>query len=218
MDDHIKKILSKTSYIMNEATFSLVDNLEEDDTIPDEVYTEPKPVTAGDSTVFEAGEETPPEGEIPPPEGDVPPIDGEVPAEDPLAPEVAPEMAAEPQQTPDQVQNDILKLNISAMAKMQNVINDLDLTIEKLNMKVNAYGAEVEEVREPTNVEKLVAKKEDSHPYNYNLNDLWNGNSFQARMEVENKGITQLEDGTYEANFDDIAKHTDQEVMHSFKI
>ena len=88
---------------------------------------------------------------------------------------------------------------------------------------------DVEEVREPTNVEKLISKKQDSHPFHYNLADMWNGRDFQARMDYANNGqgnnmgkevdngIRQLEDGSYIADFDALPKHTDAQIKDSFK-
>jgi hypothetical protein len=118
----------------------------------------------------------------------------------------------------DEIQNDILKMNIDAMRKMQDVMNDLNTTVDSLNAKVGHLSKDVEEVREPTNVEKLTRKKEDSHPYYYGLNDMWNGSDFKARLDqVGDEAIIKLSDGTYIADFDDLPKHSDKEIVDSLK-
>ena len=127
-------------------------------------------------------------------------------------------MPIEPEQpSVDQIQNDIIKTSVNAMQKMNSELNNLESTINSLNSKIDNLSQEVEEVREPTNVEKLMSKKEDSHPFYYNLNDMWDGNSFQARRQVENsEGMKQTDDGSYVADFDTLPKYTDQEVNDSF--
>lgn len=121
------------------------------------------------------------------------------------------------QDSPDEIQNEIIKMNISTMQKLNQKIEDLESMVSGLNMQYDKMHKEVEEVREPTNVEKLMNKKEDSHPFYYNLNDMWEGNWFQGRRdELQEKGIKQMEDGTYVADFDDLPKLSSHEIKQSF--
>ena len=74
-----------------------------------------------------------------------------------------------------------------------------------LNSKLEALNTDVEEVREPTNTEKLMSKVNVSYPYYFNLNDFWKGNWFNEKRDKETeKGIKELPDGTYVADFDEL--------------
>ena len=221
LDEHIKKILEKSNYIINEAKYSLIDNIEEDDNVPQDIWVGPKPVTNLDSSIFEDNEEIEDEEQT---DNQVQVDDPDIPQEIDQEQDVINQDQEEivnvqtQEKSADQIQNDIIKLNISAMQKMQKVVNDLGNTVDSLNVKVGELSSDVEEVREPTNVEKLVNKKEDSHPYYYNLDDMWKGNSFQARKNMEqNQGIIKLDDGSYIADFDNLPKHSNQEIIDSLK-
>jgi len=212
---------------ISEANYSLIGGMDEDDEMPD--LTEPQ---ADDPAALEdpalGGEEAPAEAPVEEPEDTMNNVadDGQMGVdvpEEPLGDEMSPEMGMEepmPEEpSVEEKQNDIIQMNISAMQKMQKVIDDLENTVGSLNSRIGTLSADVEEVREPKNVEKLMKRKEDSHPFYYNLNDMWEGNSFQARREVDNiQGIKQMEDGTYMADFDDLPKHNDQELAKSFNL
>ena len=232
INEHIDRIKFVTNYSLNEARYSLVDGIDDDDNVPEEIWSEPShasPVSPNNSNVME---------------DDEPQMDNEgLPVEEPAPEEPAPEMGAaemgaeemdavadpmmgaeEPMPQPEpeppsvnQIQNDILKTSVSAMQKMNNELRNLESSLSSLNTKIDGLNKEVEEVKEPTNVEKLTARKEDSHPFYMNLNDMWDGNSFQARRQVEDShGMKKLDDGTYVADFDTLPKYTDQEINDSF--
>jgi hypothetical protein len=119
----------------------------------------------------------------------------------------------------DRIQNDIIKHNIEAMKSIYSKLENLNSSIDNLNNKVDNLNLDVEEVREPSNVEKLINKKNVSYPYYFNLNDLWSKNWFSEKYnnsdEVEN-GIKRLPDGTYVADFDDISQTSNFDVKKSF--
>lgn len=168
----------------------------------------------------------------PTPDVPAPEMGGEAPIPDEVE---TPEMGAEePAPTPeggevttpspDELQNEIIKKNIDVMKQLNQKIEDLEMGIGELNNQNRALVAknaemekDVEEVREPTNVEKLTSRKEDSHPYYYGLNDMWKGNWFQARRDqLGERGMKQLDDGSYVADFDEMHKFTDYEIKDSF--
>ncbi len=232
INEHIDRIKFISDYTINEAKYSLVDGLEEDDGVPDEIYSStpvsPIPVREEEPQMGNDGlpvEEPAPEGEFPE-EGDMGVeemgAEEEMAVEDPMATDPAmgmeepmPEEPAPP--SVDQIQNDIIKTSVSAMQKMNSELNSLESTLSALNSKIDGLSQEVEQVKEPTNVEKLMSRKEDSHPFYYNLNDMWDDNSFQARREVEDsEGMKQLEDGSFVADFDTLPKFTEQEIKDSF--
>lgn len=226
INEHVDRLKYLSGYKINEAKYSLVDNLEEDDVIPDDIFKSPQPVSNVDSSIFEDEED------LEQPTADANSVPAEEPAmdmgaEEEVAAEPTPEMGmaepmAEPMPEPEQpsvedIQNDILKKSVSAMEKMNNQLSNLENVFNVLNQKIDTLNSEVEEVKEPTNVEKLEARKEDSHPFYMNMNDMWNGNSFQARKQVEDSyGMRKLDDGTYVADFDKLPKYNEQEIKDSF--
>jgi len=137
INEHIDRLKYLSGYQINEAKYSLVDNLEEDDDIPDDVWKSPKPVSGVDSNVMEDEEDevaAEPAAEM----------GAEVPAEEPamdmggeeeVAAEPAPEMGMEePMPEPEQpsvedIQNDIIKKSVSAMQKMNDQLQNLEMTL-----------------------------------------------------------------------------------------
>jgi len=104
----------------------------------------------------------------------------------------------------DDLQNEIIKHNISAMRSIHDQLAGLSKNIDAMNSKMEELNADVEEVREPTNAEKLMKQSEVSYPYYFNLNDFWQDNWFDQRRNLgKDKGVRELPDGTYVADFDD---------------
>ena len=238
LTEHVERIKYLSKYSLKEARYSLVNELEQDDTIPEEIWSEPShvsPVSPNNSNVMEAEpspEEIPTEDPMAIPGEGEPEMGMEDPAmggeemgmEDPTMgmEQPMPEEPASP--SVDEIQNDILKTSVSTMQKMNDEIKNLESTLGGLestlgglNSKIDSLNKDVDEVKEPTNVEKLMSRKDDSHPFYYNLNDMWEGNWFQARRQVEDsEGMKKTEDGEYIADFDGLPKFTDQEINDSF--
>ena len=243
--EHLRKIKYRVGYKINESPKyrPLVGDNEEFDAVPDSNYMtrDGQPVPPTSPLTNEAGdqEDVPkPEGEQPPaPSNDQPqntdaPIDAPVPAFDktggndqleppegsmPVNP-MGDEMGApDPSQEVDNIQNDIIKSNIEAMKSIHDKLESLDSTVKGLDSKFATLSNEVEEVREPTNTEKLMSKKNVSYPYYFNLNDFWSGNWFNEQREKEHeKGINELPDGTFVADFDDLPQKSKIDVQNSF--
>ena len=117
----------------------------------------------------------------------------------------------------DNIQNDIIKHNIEAMKSIHTQLEDLNNIISGLNKKMDILNSDVEEVREPTNSEKLINKKQVSYPYYFNLNDFWGGNWFDTKRKEENDGgIRELPDGSYIADFDDLPQSSKIDIQNSF--
>lgn len=223
LNEQLRKIQHHTYYKINESPRyrPLINNGEEFDDVP--VLTN----EAGEQEDAEkpGGGEVPPEpsndqpmtGDAPVPAFDdtgEPPVAGAEPA-DPMSAEPMPEV--DPAQEVNAIQNDIIKHNIEAMKSIHDTLQSLDNSVKALNAKVVELNADVEEVREPTNAEKLMSKKDVSYPYYFNLNDFWNGNWFTENREKElSKGIKELPDGTFIADFDDLPKESKTDVQNSF--
>ncbi|GAG45221.1 unnamed protein product, partial [marine sediment metagenome] len=159
----------------------------------------------------------------------VPGFDAEVPPEgdmtDPMGNPVAPAAPADPMADPmaapenqvDDLQNEIIKHNIEAMKGIADQLSNLDSTLMGLNQKMDVLSADVEEVREPTDSEKLMNKTDVSHPYYFNLNDLWQDNWFEQKRDAEkNGGVKELPDGSYVADFDDLPQKSKTDIQDSF--
>ena len=153
--------------------------------------------------------ELPPEGEMTDPMGE--PTVGDVPV-DPMA-----DPMAAPENQVDDLQNEIIRHNIEAMKGIHDQLANLDSTLQGLNAKMDVLSADVEEVREPTDAEKLLNKTNVSYPYYFNLNDLWQDNWFEQKREAEkNGGVKELPDGTYVADFDDLPQKSKIDIQDSF--
>lgn len=200
---YIDKLLYKSNYIISESPKynQILDDLTEDDLLPNDMLT---PISKNDSNVFEANgdenvdtPETPndePEMEIP--NEEIPTSEPEVPIEQPIVND---------SNSVDEIQNDIIRLNISTMKKIHSEIENLNSKIEQLSTNVGMLSSDVEEVKEPTDSEKLLNRKNDSHPYYKGLSDMWGENNFNKRQDqYEESGMRKLDDGTYIADFDTI--------------
>lgn len=227
-EEYLRKFRHRAGYVISESPKyrPLVSDGEEFDEIP--VLTN------------EAGEQEDAEkqGQVPPapsndvpqgaetPETPVPAFDaeagGEPPAgqmNDPMAgaPPADPMGAPAPENQVDDLQNEIIKHNIEAMKSIHDQLESLNATIQGLNSKVDTLNTDVEEVREPTNAEKLMNKTNVSYPYYFNLNDLWQDNWFEQKRGTEmEKGIKELPDGSYVADFDDLPQKSKIDIQNSF--
>lgn len=141
-----------------------------------------------------------------PPDGNTLPMDGGIP----------PTMA-EPTPQVDDIQNEIIKHNLEAMKSIHDQLEKLNSMTLSLDDKLNSLSSEVEEVREPSNTEKLMNKTNVSYPYYFNLNDFWSGNWFNEQREKElDKGIKELPDGSFVADFDDLPQKSKIDIQNSF--
>ena len=215
-EEHLRKIMYRTNYKVNESPRyrPLVNDGEEFDEIPmleagdqedapipggGEVPTEPtldEPMNAGGTPVpaFDSGSTE---------------MGGGVPGE-PMPP-------ANPEMEVNTIQNDIIKHNIEAMKGIHDELKSLENSVNGLNAEFQKLNADVEEVREPTNSEKLMNKSKVSYPYYFNLNDFWDGNWFSQQREKElSKGIKEMPDGTFVADFDDLPQASKTDIQNSF--
>ena len=150
-----------------------------------------------------------------PPGTDAPTAGGGTMPEPPMGAD--PMTGAPPVEQVDDIQNDIIKHNIEAMKSIHDQLEGLNATVQGLNTKLETLNADVEEVREPTNTEKLMSKTNVSYPYYFNLNDFWSGNWFNQKREAEHeKGVRELPDGTFIADFDDLPQQSKTDVQNSF--
>ncbi len=235
LEEHLRKIKHRFDYNINESPkyrplvgsgdeFDSVPTLtneagEQEDAQKPEGNQPPEPTNApAPTTPAPASTGTPPKPEFDN-GGEMPPPASLGVGDDSIEPPVAPDSSVN--QVVDQdvniIQNDIIKHNIEAMKNIYSKLENLDNTVSVLNQKMSKLNTDVEEVREPTNSEKLMSKTDVSYPYYFNLNDLWTGNWFNEQREKEfEKGIKELPDGTFIADFDDLPQISKNDVQNSF--
>ena len=235
-EEYLRKFRHRSGYIISESPKyrPLVSDGEEFDEVP--VLT---------NEVGEQEDAPKPEGQVPPapsndqPQGTQPPtpepaFDAEAgqepPADTPIDPmgepaagemPVDPMGAPEPENQVDDLQNEIIKHNIEAMKSIHDQLEGLNSTITGLNQKIEVLSDDVQEVREPTNAEKLMNKTDVSYPYYFNLNDLWSDNWFEQKRNgadggKNEAGMKELPDGTYVADFDDLPQKSKIDIQDSF--
>jgi hypothetical protein len=217
LDEHVKEIMYRTNYKINESPRyrSLVDDNNVYDEIPsltteagepEDVENNAKPVEPADgqSAALDAPEPPTPSFD------DNAQAEPEIPVGNNLPPQ-------NPEQQVDNIQNEIIKHNIEAMKSIHSELESLSNVVNGLNDKMSKLNADVEEVREPSNSEKLMNKSNVSYPYYFNLNDFWKGNWFNEKRESESEGgIRKLPDGSYIADFDDLPQNSKIDIQNSF--
>lgn len=218
MEDKIKRFRKLANYkLINEANYSIVDDLSEDDEAPEDMYGDQSPVNLSVEDEETSGEEESADVDTEMPEAKIDPdaVGGDEPSEE--DPNVEAEIDSE--KDVNSIQNDIIKMNTSALDKMNQEIDRLYQTIDSLNTEISGFKKEVDNVKEPSDQEKFKERKNDSYPYYFNLNDNWKGSFFdrQSEEKPDEYGIKKLEDGTYIANFDDLPKYSEQEILDSLK-
>jgi hypothetical protein len=216
---NLDKIIHKMTYVVNESPkYTAVMGEDNDfDNFPDELYEESNEEDDAQKGLkpnanvppIESPEQVAPEDQAMPPEDGSP---EQVAPEDQVTPDMGgmPPIAApmaEPEQDVNSLQNEIIKSNVIAMKAIHDQMEELNNFVSKINGKLDILDTDVAEVREPTNSEKLMSKSKVSYPYYFNLNDFWSDSWFDKNNQ--DKGIKQLEDGTYVANFDDLPEDDD---------
>jgi len=225
-ETHLRKIKYRIGYQISEsARYNLMDNTDEFDIIPltNEAENDAEKETGNNIEANPNQENNPPIQPEPP--LNEPVIDAPVPAFDTTGgdsgeiPNLEEPLIGEPtaEEQVDDIQNDIIKHNISAMKSIHDQLEGLNGVVQKLNNKLEILTTDVEEVREPTNSEKLMKKSDVSYPYYFNLNDFWSDNWFNKKREKEMEGgISKLPDGTYVADFDDLNTSSNYDIKNSF--
>jgi len=226
-EEYLKEFRKRVGYKINEVRYNSVGISEDEyDNLPDNVYMTRDGYSTPNAQAYldEVDDELKDTEDVENPE----PL-----AVDADEPPTGPPGGGEPEGTPveaergvDEIQNDIIKHNISALKAIYDQIDQLNRNVDMINNKIDVLSTDVEEVREPTNSEKLLKRKESSYPYYFNLNDLWGGNWFEDKYslsgesnesdELQKKGIRKLEDGTYAADFDNLSKVSDFELKKTF--
>ena len=114
----------------------------------------------------------------------------------------------------DLIQNEIIKNTINTMNMIHNKMKELDDNIKKLEYKYLNLKKDVDEVKEPTNKEKLMQHHNDSRPFYKNLNDVWRKDGMDD--SIYDDGIIKLPNGKYIAIFDNLGNMSSVDLNKSF--
>src|SRR5689334_2529781 len=93
LKEHLNKIKYKSNYLLKEATYSLVQGMDEDDTIPEEIWAS-KPISEDGETTGDAANQEPKTPEMPEDQIAAGQPAGEIPAQPTGAAPAAPAPAA----------------------------------------------------------------------------------------------------------------------------
>lgn len=209
---------------LQEANYSLTSSMDEDDEMPEDAILNkednPEEENQGDDKdidvpnidndqIDDSNQEIPSE----------PPVDGgqEGIETNPMNNQAPPNI--------EDVQNKIIKSSVSAMQNITSQIDSLDFQMKRFEDVINQFenrmknlSVDVEEVREPTNTEKLDKRKDDSYPYYFNLKNMWSNkiNNNDRSEETGDDNIIKLEDGSYIADYDTLPKFSERDIENSF--
>lgn len=205
MDKHIEKILFRSSYKINEdVKYNKIDSsyFEQDD--------EYSNLIGEDEEGGEDNEELV-DDELPQEES--PEQSEELPEEEPISLEdEQPEESSE--KNVDLIQNEIIKSTISTMNMIHSKLKDLENNVNSLNDKYTKLQVDVDDVKEPTNQEKLESRTKDSFPFYKNLNDVWR--TERSDGITSDDGVLKLKDGTYVALYDNLGDLHAGDINKSF--
>lgn len=215
LHDEIMKIKYRNNYVISESPRyrPLIGNNEEFDEVPKLTNEagEQEPEIKQDDNAQPQSNDTPIDSKPPTPSFDVenePQLSND---------EMRGTNPSNPEPNVDVIQNDIIKSNVEAMKNINDKLESLSNVVQGLNSKLTTLSSNVEEVREPTDSEKLMNKSKVSYPYYFNLNDFWQGNWFNEKRENDNeKGVKKLPDGTFVADFDDLPQKSKVDIQNSF--
>lgn len=205
MDKHIEKILFRSSYKINEdVKYNKIDSsyFEQDDEYSNLI---------GEDEEGEKDNEELVDDELPQEES--PEQSEELPEEEPISLEdEQPEESSE--KSVDLIQNEIIKSTISTMNMIHGKLKDLENNVNSLNDKYGKLQADVDDVKEPTNQEKLKSRTKDSFPFYKNLNDVWKTERDDGITSDD--GVLKLKDGTYVALYDNLGDLHAGDINKSF--
>lgn len=205
MDKHIEKILFRSSYKINEdVKYNKIDSsyFEEDDEYSNLIGEDEEGGEDNEELVDDEiqQEESPEQTE-------------ELPEEKPISLEdEQPEESSE--KSVDLIQNEIIKSTISTMNMIHGKLKDLEDNVNSLNGKYEKLQADVDDVKEPTNQEKLESRTQDSYPFYKNLNDVWKTERSDGITSED--GVLKLKDGTYVALYDNLGDLHSGDINKSF--
>ncbi len=120
--------------------------------------------------------------------------------------------------------SNILSMQVNKMEEFQNSVNSINQKIDTLANIFSKFTditaklqKDVEEVKEPSPVEKLEMRSLDSYPFNLNLNTYWNDEA-KNNPKFNIKGVEQTPTGELKANIADMQSYSKDDIKKSFNV
>jgi DNA repair ATPase RecN len=119
--------------------------------------------------------------------------------------------APEAVQEPKEDNTELISFLKNEMQKLENIVNsinnisskveDLGNRMNNINSSFGELSKAVDEIREPSDIEKLEMRSFDSYPYNKTLTDVWKDKEkSKEEQELQRQGIRKTDDG-YEMDY-----------------
>lgn len=95
--------------------------------------------------------------------------------------------------------NSMMSFIKSELQKLEGVVSaiqDISMNVDKVSQRLDVLTKSVDEIREPSDIEKLEMRAFDSYPYNKTLDKVW-GDKMKSKEEqdMERMGIQKTENG-----------------------
>lgn len=116
----------------------------------------------------------------------------------PVQPKPIQQTPVQPQidNTKDQSMMSFVKSEFQKLETVVNAIENISINVDKLSQRLDVLTKSVDEIKEPSDIEKLEMRAFDSYPYNKTLEKVW-GDKMKSKEEqdMERMGIQKTENG-----------------------
>jgi len=116
----------------------------------------------------------------------------------PVQPKPIQQTPVQPQidNTKDQSMMSFVKSEFQKLETVVNAIENISMNVDKLSQRLDVLTKSVDEIKEPSDIEKLEMRAFDSYPYNKTLEKVW-GDKMKSKEEqdMERMGIQKTENG-----------------------
>lgn len=136
-------------------------------------------------------------------------------------PQVAPQPAPAPAPVEDKKDNemDMMSFLKSEMQKLDSVVSALDsisANVDNVASRLDNLTKIVDEIKEPSDIEKLEMRAFDSYPYNKTLDKVWSDKmKSKEEQDMERMGIQKTKDG-YEMEYTPLRNFNHTQSSNNF--
>lgn len=89
-----------------------------------------------------------------------------------------------------------LKSEMEKLENVVNAINDIGMKVDSINSRLDKITNIVDEIKEPSDIEKLEMRAFDSYPYNKTLTKVWDDKmKSKEEQDMERMGVHKTENG-----------------------
>lgn len=125
-------------------------------------------------------------------------IPQEQPVQEPQPTEPTPQSEPQEDQMLSFLKSEMGKLDniVSSLESISNNVDMVSQRLDNLNNHINDLSKIVDEIKEPSDIEKLEMRAFDSYPYNKTLNKVWDDKmKSKEEQDMERMGIEKTNDG-----------------------